>query len=71
MAPLFVLAAGWLPLRAAGRLGVEQLSSWRSAAQGASAGMFIFSGATHVSSMKHDYTAMIPTRCPGTCVSSI
>jgi uncharacterized membrane protein len=64
MAPLFVLVAGWLLLRAGGRLGVEQLSSWRSAGRGASAGMFIFTGATHFSSMKHDYAAMIPEPLP-------
>jgi uncharacterized membrane protein len=64
MAPLFVLAAGWLLLRAAGRLGVEQLSSWRSAGRGASAGMFMFTGATHFSPMKHEYAAMIPEPLP-------
>jgi uncharacterized membrane protein len=64
MAPLFVLVAEWLLLRAAGRLGVEQLSSWRSAGQGASAGMFLFTGATHFSPMKHDYVAMIPEPLP-------
>ena len=64
MAPLLVLVAGWLLLRAAGRLGVEQLSSWRSAGRGASAGMFMFTGATHFSAMKHDYAAMIPEPLP-------
>jgi uncharacterized membrane protein len=64
MAPLFVLVAGWLLLRGAGRLGVEQLSSWRSAGRGASAGMFVFTGATHFSPMKQDYAAMIPEPLP-------
>jgi uncharacterized membrane protein len=64
MAPLFVLALGWLALRGAGRLGVERLASWRSAGRGASAGMFLFTGATHFTSMKHDYAAMIPEPLP-------
>ena len=64
MAPLLVLIAGWLLLRAAGRLGVEPLSSWRSAGRGASAGMFLFTGATHFSPMKHDYAAMLPKPLP-------
>jgi len=64
MAPLLVLVAGWLLLRAAGRLGVKQLSSWRSAGRAASAGMFMFTGATHFSAMKHDYAAMIPEPLP-------
>ena len=64
MAPLYVLVAGWLVLRAAGRLGVEQVSSWRSAGRGASALMFTFTGATHFSPMKRDYAAMIPEPLP-------
>lgn len=64
MAPLFVLVAGWLLLRAAGRLGIDQLSSWRSAGRAASAGMFLFTGATHFSSMKHEYLAMVPEPLP-------
>jgi len=64
MTPLLVLAVGWLLLRAVGRLGVEQLASWRSAGRGASAGMFIFTGATHFTSMKSDYAAMIPEPLP-------
>jgi uncharacterized membrane protein len=64
MAPLLVLLGGWLLLRTAGRLGVEQLSSWRSAGRGAAAGMFMFTGATHFSPMKHDYVAMIPEPLP-------
>lgn len=64
MAPLFVLIAGWLLLRGAGRLGVEQLSSWRSAGRAASAGMFVFTGTTHFTSMKQDYLAMIPEPLP-------
>jgi uncharacterized membrane protein len=64
MAPLLVLLGGWLLLRTAGRVGVELLSSWRSAGRGATAGMFMFTGATHFSPMKHDYAAMIPEPLP-------
>lgn len=59
MAPLIVLVAGWLLLRGAGRLAVERLSSRRSAGRGASAGMLVFTGATHLGSMKNDHS---PTR---------
>ena len=64
VAPAFVLIAGWLLLRAAGKLGVEQLASWRAAGRGASACMFLFTGATHFSPMKDEYVAMIPEPLP-------
>jgi hypothetical protein len=60
MAPLFVLVISAVLLRVAGRLGIEPLSSWKGAGRAASSVMFMFTGATHFSPMKHDYAAMIP-----------
>ena len=41
-------------------LGVRRLSSWREAGLCAVAIMFLFTGATHFTGMKHDYAAMLP-----------
>jgi uncharacterized membrane protein len=45
-------------------LGVERLSSWRAAGRGALAIMFVFTGASHFTGMKHDFAAMIPPPLP-------
>ncbi len=60
MAPLFILVISFLVLRAIGFLGVRRLSSWREAGLLAVAIMFLFTGSTHFSGMKHDYAAMLP-----------
>ena len=64
METLFVLFASWGLLRAAGRLGVRGLASWKEAGRGALAVMFVFTGASHFSAMKHDFVAMIPAPLP-------
>lgn len=64
MAPLFVLVISFILLRGVGLLGVERLSSWRKAGIVAVAIMFVFTGTTHFSGMKHDYTAMLPSPLP-------
>jgi hypothetical protein len=60
MAALFVLVVSFLLLRGLGLLGVRQISSWREAGLVAVAIMFLFTGATHFTGMKHDYAAMLP-----------
>jgi uncharacterized membrane protein len=60
MAPLFILLISLVVLRGVGYLGVRRLSSWRMAGLFAVAIMFLFTGATHFTSMKHDYAAMLP-----------
>jgi uncharacterized membrane protein len=60
MAPLFVLVISFLILRGVGFLGVRRLSSWREAGLIAVVIMFLFTGVTHFSGMKHDYAAMLP-----------
>jgi uncharacterized membrane protein len=65
MAPLFVFMTVAAILRLLGALGVEQLASWRFAGRIGLAVTFLFTGATHFSSMRHDYAAMIPPPLTG------
>jgi len=60
VAPLFVLVVSLLLLRGLGLLGIRRLSSWREAGLIAVAILFVFTGATHFTGMKHDYAAMLP-----------
>ena len=64
MAPLFILVISFLVLRAIGLLGVRRLSSWQEAGLFAVAIMFLFTGSTHFTAMKHDYAAMLPGFVP-------
>ena len=64
MASVFVLVVSFLLLRGVGWLGVKQLSSWRDAGRGALVIMFLFTGASHFTSMKYDFAAMIPAPLP-------
>jgi uncharacterized membrane protein len=65
MAALFVLVISFLLLRGLGLLGVRRLSSWREAGLIAVVIMFLFTGSTHFSAMKHDYAAMLPSPLSG------
>jgi len=64
MTSVFVLVVSFLVLRGVGWLGVKQLSSWRDAGRGALVIMFLFTGASHFTSMKYDFAAMIPAPLP-------
>lgn len=66
MAPLIVFLASTLILRLVGRFGVKPLNSWRDAGRVGLAIMFLFTGSTHFSPMKHDLAAMIPPPFTGT-----
>lgn len=57
MAPFLVLVILAILIR-----GVSH--SWETSTKFALAGMFIFTGATHFSDMKHDYAAMVPEILP-------
>ncbi len=61
---LLVLLVSFIVLRGVGWLGVERLSSWRAAGLGALAIMFLVTGTSHFTSMKHDFAAMIPDPLP-------
>jgi uncharacterized membrane protein len=60
MAPVFVLVISFLLLWGLGFLGVRRLSSWREAGLIAVVILFLFTGSTHFTAMKHDYAAMLP-----------
>src|SRR5829696_8982476 len=64
MISLFVLIVSSIVLRGLGALGVKRLSSWREAARLALVIMFLFTGLSHFSSLKHDFAAMIPAPLP-------
>ena len=64
MISVFVLVISTLLLRGVGWLGVKQLSSWRDASRGGLVIMFLFTGASHFTSMKYDFAAMIPSPLP-------
>lgn len=65
MAPLLVLIAATLLFRVVGFAGVASLANWRDATRLGLTVMFLFTGATHFSDMKHDYAAMIPRPLTG------
>ena len=64
MISLFVLVISFILLRGLGGLGIKQLSSWREAGRAALVIMFLFTGFSHFSSLKHDFAAMIPPPLP-------
>ncbi len=64
MISLFVLVVSFLLVRASGVLGVKRLSSWRDAGRIALVIMFVFTGFSHFSGLKHDFAAMIPAFLP-------
>jgi uncharacterized membrane protein len=64
MISLFVLVVSFIVLRGLGALGVKRLSSWTEAGRGALVIMFLFTGFSHFSSLKHDFAAMIPDPLP-------
>ena len=64
MISLFVLAISFIVLRGLGALGVRRLSAWKDAARLALAIMFLFTGLSHFSALKHDFAATIPAPLP-------
>lgn len=64
MISLFVLVISSILLRGLGGLGVKRLSSWKETGRIALVIMFLFTGFSHFSSLKHDFAAMIPDPLP-------
>jgi uncharacterized membrane protein len=64
MISLFVLVVSFILLRGLGALGVRWFSSWRDAGRNALVIMFLFTGFSHFSGLKHDFAAMIPAPLP-------
>ena len=65
MAPFFILIVSTVLFRGAGAVGVTALDDWRRATLIGLVLMFLFTGATHFSDMKHDYAAMVPPPLTG------
>jgi uncharacterized membrane protein len=64
MAVLVVLLVSWVALRGTGALGVAVLGTWQGSAIYALAVMFVMTGSTHFTSMKHDLERMVPRALP-------
>jgi uncharacterized membrane protein len=60
----FVLVISFIVLRGLGALGVKRFSSSREVGRGALAIMFLFTGLSHFSGLKHDFAAMVPDPLP-------
>jgi uncharacterized membrane protein len=64
VAPLLLLIAALLVLRAAGALGFTPLADWRTAARFALAIMFAFTAAAHFGRQKDSLVRMVPSWMP-------
>lgn len=64
MFPFFLFVTATLVLRGLGSVGVKHCTTWRACVCIALAMTFTFTGATHFTSMKHDYASMIPSGVP-------
>lgn len=60
MVPLVVFVAASAAFGLAGALGVRSLATWRAAVRAGLVVLFVFTGATHFTPMRHAYAAMIP-----------
>lgn len=64
MVPFVMLLILWGVLGLLGRFLFPRLRSWRISGRLALTGMFLFTGITHFTPMRHDYVAMIPEPLP-------
>lgn len=64
MAPLIVLVAVTLAVRAAGAAGVPRLRSWPVALRGGLAAMFTLTGVSHFAGMREELVSMVPPVLP-------
>jgi uncharacterized membrane protein len=64
MVPLVMLLILWGVLGLSGRFFFPALRSWRVSGRLALTGMFLFTGITHFSPMRHHYVVMIPEPLP-------
>jgi uncharacterized membrane protein len=58
--PLLILLSATVVCRLAGFVGLRGASNWRDATRCGLAVLFVFTGLTHFTAIKHDYAAMIP-----------
>jgi uncharacterized membrane protein len=64
MLVLVVLFGSWMILRGIGWLGVAALATWQDTARYALAAMFVFTGISHFTQIRHDMARMIPSVFP-------
>lgn len=64
MAVLFVLFGSWIMLRGAGALGVAALASWQHSGHFAMIVMFVFTGISHFTKVRHEMARMVPRVFP-------
>jgi len=64
VAPLLLLIAALLALRAAGAVGVAPLADWQTAARFALALMFVFTASAHFGSQRASLVQMVPGWLP-------
>ena len=64
MAPLITLVGVTLLLRLAGAAGFFGLRSWHMSLRGGLAAMFLLTGASHFTTMRADFIAMVPPALP-------
>jgi uncharacterized membrane protein len=64
MAVLIVLLASWLIFRGMGALGIAAFAGWEDSARFALSVMFVFTGVSHFTKMKHDMVRMVPSVFP-------
>lgn len=64
MAVLIVLLVSGVCCRVAGALGIFGLATWATSARYALAVMFVFTGISHFTKMKHEMARMVPSASP-------
>lgn len=65
MTPLLVLVVTTILGRVVGKAGILARADWQSATRWGVAAMFLFTGLTHFTDLKHDYAAMVPPPLTG------
>jgi uncharacterized membrane protein len=64
MVVVLILFGSWLVLRGVGVLGVTSLGTWHDSVRYALAVMFVLTGVTHFTPIRHDMARMIPSFFP-------
>jgi uncharacterized membrane protein len=64
MIVLLVMCAGILGARLLGVAGIDPLDSWQGSTRAGLALMFLFTGAAHFTSTRHDLVRMVPPALP-------
>jgi len=60
MLVLLVLMGAWIVFRGAGAFGVAMFATWHDSARFALAVLFVFTGVSHFTRLKHEMARMVP-----------